>query len=70
MRTVGVLNYNLGGIPDSAFQRIRMPGSRVHFYKADLKLHIQITVDDQVKEVRFWVTFNDQELSSITLNYP
>ncbi|KEF55793.1 uncharacterized protein A1O9_08544 [Exophiala aquamarina CBS 119918] len=70
MRTVGSLNYNFGGIPDSAFQRLRMPGSRVRFYKADLQLHIQITDNTQVKEVKFWVTFNDQELSSIAMNYP
>lgn len=70
MRIVGVLNYNLGGIPDSAFQRVRVPGSRMQFFKANLKLHIQVTCNDQIKETRFWVTFNDQELSSITLNYP
>jgi hypothetical protein len=70
MLVAGVLNYNLGGIPDSAFQRVRVPGSRMQFYKADLKLHIQITFSDKIKETRFWVTFNDQELSSITLNYP
>jgi len=47
-----------------------MPDSRVHFYKADLKLHIQITNNDRVKQVRFWVTFNDQELASIGFDYP
>lgn len=70
MQIAGVLDYNLTNIPDSAFQKIKVLGSKVRFYKAELKLHIQITQNEQVGEIKFWITFMNKELSAITLKYP